>query len=570
MRRWAAALLALAALPAAAEEMRVVSMQPDSVSVTIYRDLVALVTETRTVDLPAAGVTLVFEGVVDTLIPQSAVVRGADRTVAEGNYDFQRLTPASLMEKSIGRQVWLTRTDRASGKVTQVAATLVAANSSGVVFRTAEGNEALHCSGQPERLAFEEIPGELQSKPTLSIRLAPGTPGKRQVRVSYVALGFAWNADYIARLAASGDRMNLAGWLTLENLTGSTFRDAEVQVVAGKLHLIDSEEHRGSGPFGTTGGFDADESLERVREDALANLRAENEEEPADVQYFGGCYPHGPGQYSSEDIGKFPYSNLAESLQRMPGIDVGSEDLDEVTIIGIQASMAVRENLADYQMYRLPSRTDLNARQTKQVAFLAKPEVKIERFYGVRLAGDEEDTGELAEGVPAIVKVGWRNVEQDGLGEPLPGGLVRFFETGDGRDLFVGDALLRDTPVNTPIELGYGRANDLDLRIDNVEQADVSVDSIEPRATDLAIALLTRRVYIPLSLRVVNAKPRPVVFELRQGRLEEFQDLRVKNASLAPRRKFGDFMWRLTVPANGAAVLSYEVGGKYPVFGEDY
>ena len=79
---------------------------------------------------------------------------------------------------------------------------------------------------------------------------------------------------------------------------------------------------------------------------------------------------------------------------------------------------------------------------------------------------------------------------------------------------------------------------------------------------DLAIALLTRRVYLPLDLRIVNAKPHPVVFELRQGQLYEFADLRVKNASLKPQRKAGDYAWRLTVPAHGEATLHYEVGGK--------
>jgi hypothetical protein len=563
------ALAALVALPAAAADVRVVSPRPDSVSVTIYRDLVALVTETRSVDLPAGDVTLVFEGVVDTLIPQSAVVRGADRPVAEANYDYERLTPANLMAKSIGRQVWLTRTNRATGQVRQVAATLVAANTSGVLFRTAEGNEALHCSGLPERLTFEELPGELQARPTLSIRLAPGTPGRRDVRVSYVAQGLAWSADYIGRLSAAGDRMNLAGWLTIENLTGASFRGAEVQVVAGKLHVIDSEYHRGSGPFGTTGGIEADESLDGIREDALEEMREEREAGTEGVQYFNGCYPLGPADYSALDLGRFPDMNVAEALQRVAGIE-GTEELEEVTIIGTQASMSTRENLADYQMYRLPERTDLGARQTKQVAFLAKPDVTIERFYGLRLAGNEEDLGELEEGIPAIVKLGWRNSARNGLGEPLPAGMARFFErVGDG-EVFVGDARLRDSPVDTPIEVGIGRSNDLELRIDNVEQSDVSLGSIDAGAKELALVLLTRRAYIPLRLRVVNAKPYPVLFELRQGRLdEEFLDLRVKNASLAPARKAGDYMWRLAVPANGEAMLSYEVGGKVEIFRDE-
>src|SRR6478735_8072839 len=118
--------LCFVATPAfGAGESRMVSPQPDSVSITIYRDLFALVTEARTVDLPAEGVTLEFDGVVETLIPQSAVIADSGRTVAESNYDYDRLSPGALLRKSVGKTVTLTRTDRATGKATQVAATVI-------------------------------------------------------------------------------------------------------------------------------------------------------------------------------------------------------------------------------------------------------------------------------------------------------------------------------------------------------------------------------------------------------------------------------------------------------------
>jgi hypothetical protein len=555
-------LVALAAASTAtlAGEIRVTSPHPDQVSITIYRDLVALVTETRTVDLPADGVTLEFQGVVDTLIPQSAVLTGAGRAVAESNYEFDRLTPDNLLAKSIGKTVTLTRTNRATGKTRQVDATLVSANEDGVLFRTADGAEALHCSGLPERMTFMEIPGELHPEPALSVQLPPGAPGRRQVRVSYIATGFAWNADYVAHLRDR--RMDLAGWLTLENLSGSSFRDAEVQVVAGRLNLLDAAEQRGSSLYGESRIYSTEESVESARDWARERLRSESEQDGNTLRHFTGCYPLGPGDYSTADIGRFPDGRLAQALQRITAAD--AEELDEIVTTGTRASLAARENLADYQMYRLPDRTDLNAHQTKQVAFLAKTDVAVDRFYGVKLGGNDPDLQELEDGVPAVVKVGWRNVAADGLGEPLPGGVARFFEAGDGGEVFVGDARLRDSPVGVPIELGIGRSTDLDLQILNSEQADLSLDSIDPGAKDLLVALLTRRAYIPLSLRIVNAKPKAVTFELRQGPLQEFLDLRVKNASLRPQRKAGDYLWRITVPANGEALLSYEVGGKVP------
>ena len=208
------------------------SPRADSVAVTIYRDDLALITETRTVDLPASAVTLVIEDVVETLLPQSAIVTDAMRPLAESNFDFNRLTPLSLLEHSVGETATITRTNPATGRVTRTAATIVAVGE-GVVLQTADGNEALYCSGLPERLELMRVPDELLSKPRLSVKLAAGEPGPRTVKVSYLAHGFAWSSDYVAHLNERSDAMSLAGWATLTNSTGAVFEQAEVPARRG-------------------------------------------------------------------------------------------------------------------------------------------------------------------------------------------------------------------------------------------------------------------------------------------------------------------------------------------------
>ena len=200
-------------------------------------------TETRTVDLPAGPVTLVVEDVVETLLPQSAVLTDAARALAESNFDFDRLTPRSLLERSIGETVTITRTSPATGQVTRTAATIVAVGD-GVVLQTLDGNEALYCSGLPERLELARSPDELVAKPRLSVKLAAGEPGPRTVKVTYLAHGFAWSSDYVAHLNERSSAMRLAGWATLTNSTGAVFEQAEVQLVAGRLNIL---------PFGEGG-----------------------------------------------------------------------------------------------------------------------------------------------------------------------------------------------------------------------------------------------------------------------------------------------------------------------------
>ena len=88
--------------------------------------------------------------------------------------------------------------------------------------------------------------------------------------MSYIAHGFGWQADYVGQLAGEKPRMDLLGWITLHNLTNSTFRDAQVQVIAGRLNLLDAEEERGTGILGNSDGFGIDDQLDYARDDDIA------------------------------------------------------------------------------------------------------------------------------------------------------------------------------------------------------------------------------------------------------------------------------------------------------------
>ena len=155
-----AALLLLPGIPASAQALRdVVASAPSDRSVTIYRapgrnggqlDLArlggfAVITESREVDLPAGEARLAFTGVADGIVAQSALVAGLPGGVIEKNRDDALLSPSALIHAALGRTVQLRRTNRQTGKVTLTEAQIVAANDQGVVFATAQGNEALRC-----------------------------------------------------------------------------------------------------------------------------------------------------------------------------------------------------------------------------------------------------------------------------------------------------------------------------------------------------------------------------------------------------------------------------------------
>ncbi len=521
-----ALLLAAAQAIAATDDVaEVISSRADAVSVTIYRDLFALVTESRTIDLPGGPVTLVFEGVPETLLPASTVVSNTGRAHLERNHDFDALTPNSLFEKSIGREVLLTRTLPGSGKVAQVPATILAANSRGITLRTADGTEALHCSGLPEQVTFENMPSGLHARPRLSVRLAEGAAGRREVRLSYLAYGFSWKSDYVAHLDETGKKIDLRGWVTLRNLTGTRFEHARVQVVAGKLNLIDEAEH-GTSLIGDTSDFSNDDSLRYAREEALDSLAGELLDTDPALKLFSGCF-------STESLPGLGSSLMvAESLNR-----VVDYELDEVIVTGLRGSLlAAHENFADYHLYSIPFMTDLNARQTKQVLFLDRPGVKVERFYRqfVDVATwmpDEEDPE-----VPVLM-LGFENRKSAGLGEPLPEGLLRLFESGAHGDIFRGEGSMYDTAVGVPVEIPLAGALDLALEVE-VDEGDDFADA---------------------EIRIANGKNVPVTVEVRQEFDEYMTGALISRASHRTIRKYGDFAWRVRVSANSAEILRFRL-----------
>ncbi len=251
MRALAGALAFAAALPAHADTID--SRAPETVAVTLYRDGdgpfqalnawqraqaaekgLILVTETRTVDLPAGRHTIRFDGVAEGLIPQSAAVEGLPGKAVERNYDYALLSPGTLVERSLGQPIQVVRTNRKTGRQRTVDATLLQ-GPNGLLVQTAEGVEALGCSGGPERLVLSAVPDGLTDKPSLSTIVDVPSPTRAKLTLSYLALGVNWQADYVARIHPDGKRLDLTGWLTLVNSGGSQFANARTQAVAGRL-----------------------------------------------------------------------------------------------------------------------------------------------------------------------------------------------------------------------------------------------------------------------------------------------------------------------------------------------
>lgn len=230
--------LALAAppliTPASAEERTLTLKDQTGVDVAIYNGNFALVKDRRTVKLTKGTNVLAFIDVSARIRPETALLRGLKGmtlTLIEQNFDFDLLTPKKLLEKSVGQTVAIIKTHPTTGVETFIKAKVLSA-ANGVVLQIGERIE----TGIPGRLVFDKVPPNLRPRPTLVVTLDSPRAVTGQVELSYLTRSLGWRADYVAEINAKEDRLDLNGWVTLTNRSGTTYRNARLQLVAGDVH----------------------------------------------------------------------------------------------------------------------------------------------------------------------------------------------------------------------------------------------------------------------------------------------------------------------------------------------
>jgi hypothetical protein len=212
-------------------------------AVTVYNSNIALVRDTRQLTLPTGQFRLRFMDIAATVNPATVHFRSltepAKLSVLEQNYEYDLLDPQKLLQKYVGREITLVRGHQENGttKWDEVKATLLAYNN-GPVWKI--GNEIV--TGMSfDSMRFPELPENLYSHPTLLWMLDNSGSRRQRVEASYLAGNLSWNADYVLTVGRDDKAADLDGWVTLVNNSGTAFKNAKLQLVAGDLNRIRQE-----------------------------------------------------------------------------------------------------------------------------------------------------------------------------------------------------------------------------------------------------------------------------------------------------------------------------------------
>jgi hypothetical protein len=212
----------------------------NELAVTVYNSDLALVRDVRTIKLPRGEFDLRFMDIAATVNPATVHLRSLSEParlgIIEQNYEYDLLEPDKLLRKYVGRDVILVRPRQANGTTSdqEITARLLSYNEAPVWQIGNEIVTGLHA----DHIRFPELPGNLYVRPTLIWSLDNTGTEQHRVQASYLARSLTWNADYVLTVGRDDKSADIDGWVTLTNGSGTAFRNAKLQLVAGDLNRV--------------------------------------------------------------------------------------------------------------------------------------------------------------------------------------------------------------------------------------------------------------------------------------------------------------------------------------------
>jgi len=248
-------LLSIHGLVGAREEgVKSTLADQEALSITIYNSNLGLVKDTRTLSLPKGLTELKFMDVASQINPATVHIKSLtdplSLNILEQNYEYDLLSPEKLMEKFVGKTVKIREKNNYTGKEEEYEAKILSVNK-GPIFQVK--NEIYAYA--PGQIIYPEIPENLIAQPTLVWLLENELSTSQKIEISYLTGGIKWNADYVTVLNKDDTAADISGWVTIDNKSGATYKEASIQLVAGDVNRVAEPKLFGKGKALSRDGF---------------------------------------------------------------------------------------------------------------------------------------------------------------------------------------------------------------------------------------------------------------------------------------------------------------------------
>ena len=257
----------------------------------------------------------------------------------------------------------------------------------------------LHFSlpGQP---LFPSLADDTILKPTIHWVLNTNKSGKLDAELNYITGGMSWKADYNLLAGEKGDKLDVIGWITIDNQSGKSFENARIKLMAGDVSKI-QQDSRVMYEMAPVSSFARDESM--------------------------------PAAVSEKAFEEYHLYTLNRSATLH---DRETKQVEFLRAEGVDSRRLYVYDGAkiNYQRYRGYSPEDI--RRNRDYGTDCNPKVWVMKEF--------------------------ENSEDNNLGIPLPRGIVRFYRRDDDGQLeFTGENIIDHTPKDETVRVYTGNAFDL-------------------------------------------------------------------------------------------------------------
>jgi hypothetical protein len=398
--------------------------QHSGLALTIYNQQFAVVRQPIELNLQEGVNNIRYSETTAHLEPDSVILRDPtgqhDIQILEQNYRNDPVTEARLLSAYEGKE--LEFEVNSGGKPQIIKAKLIRsgyvphynafqrygsqyqfqqmamANSDG-----GEGSPIVEVDGQiqfglPGRPIFPSLMSDSLMKPTLDWLLHSDSAGKVAAELSYVTGGMTWAADYNAVAPENGDKLDITGWVTMDNQSGKTFDEAIIKLMAGEVNKMQPNE-------------------------LYANTRAMS------MDAIGGA--------AGQQVQEKAFDEYHLYILPRP---VTLHDRETKQVEFIRASNVKADRVYVYD----------GAKIGPQYQYWGYEQIRQNREYGTEMNSDVWVMQEI------------KNSKANNLGMPLPKGRVRFYRGDtDGALEFIGENEIKHTPTDETLRIFTGDAFDL-------------------------------------------------------------------------------------------------------------
>ncbi|MCP4566613.1 MAG: DUF4139 domain-containing protein, partial [FCB group bacterium] len=223
-------------------------------SLTVYNSDLGVVREVRNLSFVEGDGRIAFTDVAARIDATSVAFTMADTMLAvdilEQNYAYDLVSPEKIYGKYIDSKI-----DIVTEKGELFSGTLLSFSGGYLVIKADDGRIKSIVQGTVRDVTFPELPEGLITRPTLFWLYRSGFTGAADAVVSYQTSGISWQAEYVGVLGENDDRLDLTGWVSINNRSGKTYKNAKLKVIAGDIHRAQSKaiDRRGMIEFKATG-----------------------------------------------------------------------------------------------------------------------------------------------------------------------------------------------------------------------------------------------------------------------------------------------------------------------------